>query len=436
MADKVTSWTNTKYPLMYIDRDSCCSNSHTSGGTGTFPESGTRTVPADGRGDWRKRLSHHECVTTSLNANEDRAYFDAGESYTLVKDFGCGPMKLCSDRHSGHVFRINPTTDITGDVSGLSSTVAFNRAKSAYQSDFNKKRNRLQSLVNVNERAEIARMLQGAGNLLRWKTTDYIWDVTKRVQKVWKRGQGRYDRRRKTREALAVASDAWLTYSFGIKPLISDLDTAADIVGASKPPNYFLEVYGKGEDVQAYVRNSRSRGSGSHQLQWDVINETKATVVLLGKANVGNTYNGRLRKLGLTTSDFVPTVWECIPYSFLVDYFLNVGEVIEGFCMNWTGLKWTQYTRVLSKESWVDPSTCRNTYTHVNLVAKTVSPGVSSWSRKYVQRYQYLGTLQPSLYWRLPGIGSTKWCNVAALFGGANLNYRKSMRGTLAGARV
>jgi len=381
-------------------------------------------------------MAKHYCVTTSLEANEARFTYDAGESFIMHKDFGCGPMKIGTDKHSGHVFRINDVSDIAGDPSLFSTTVAFNRAKIAYQEDFLKKRHRLQSLVNVHERSELVRMVQGAGNLLRWKTTDYIWDVTKRVQKVWKRGQGRYDRRRKTREALAVASDAWLQYSFGIKPLIGDLDTAADIIAGTKSPSLYVEVYGKGIDTISRVNNSRSRSSGYHQLAWNVVNEEVVTVVLLGKANVGNHFNGRMRKLGITVEDFVPTVYECIPYSFLVDYFLNLGEVIDGLCMNWSGLLWTQYTSIKEKSSYVEQSTCRNTYTHANLVAKSVSPGTSSWTRKYVSRYQYQGTLQPSLEWRLPGITSTKWCNVAALFGSANANYRKSMGGTLAGARI
>lgn len=34
-------------------------------------------------------------------------------------------------------------------------------------------------------------------------------------------------------------------------------------------------------------------------------------------------------RMGLTIQEFVPTVWELIPYSFVVDYFTNIGDVVN-----------------------------------------------------------------------------------------------------------
>lgn len=439
MVDKVTSWASTRVlSKTFESYGGCGPDTFSTGGAGIYPEGGTRTVPGSAHGDWRARMSRHQCVTTSLVANEDVFHYEPGESFVMRSDLQCTPNKPNAvTRHYGHVFRLNATTDVQGDPSGLSATVALNRAKQAYQKDFLRKRNRLQSLVNVNERAEMVRMVQGAGSLLRRNVLDYIWDVTKRTQKVWKRGQTRHQRRRPVREALTVASDAWLQFQFGIRPLIGDLDTAANILNGPRHRNLYNEVYGKGEEVVSLYRYSRSSNSGTHDLKWDVLKETKVTVVLQGKVNVGTKYNGTMNKLGLTLSDFVPTVYECIPYSFLVDYFLNLGDVIEGYCMNWSGLLWSQFVAVREITSWVDPSTCRNEFpADAHTKAIFTSPGASGWNRKYVNRQQYQGSLQPSLEWRLPGVGSTKWCNVAALFGSANANYRKAMSGTLAGVRL
>lgn len=32
---------------------------------------------------------------------------------------------------------------------------------------------------------------------------------------------------------------------------------------------------------------------------------------------------------GFSLRDWVPTLWNCIPYSFVIDYFTNVGDVVE-----------------------------------------------------------------------------------------------------------
>jgi len=36
---------------------------------------------------------------------------------------------------------------------------------------------------------------------------------------------------------------------------------------------------------------------------------------------------------GITPGDVIPAVWEAIPWSFLIDYFVNVNEVLDG--MQW-----------------------------------------------------------------------------------------------------
>ena len=47
---------------------------------------------------------------------------------------------------------------------------------------------------------------------------------------------------------------------------------------------------------------------------------------------------------GLGVSDMLPAVWEAIPFSFMVDYFVNVGEVLDSFHVLSARLAWLKRT--------------------------------------------------------------------------------------------
>lgn len=142
-------------------------------------------------------------------------------------------------------------------------------------------------------------------------------------------------KRTRGRSALKWASDAWLSFQFGVKPMVGDVAAAAEAVAsyltatdhtvrleASSPvitrqvssirgnyPSYFGTVHK--EILQGVSRLSYRVVAGFHC-----------------PVSSGNDY--RLdSQFGLSFQALPAVLWELTPYSWVVDYFTNVGEFLD-----------------------------------------------------------------------------------------------------------
>ncbi len=133
------------------------------------------------------------------------------------------------------------------------------------------------------------------------------------------------------RDAAARASDLWLGFNFGVKPLIHDTQDAIAAVGKSLDDDYVKRYSGRGS------MHWTSRATGSSSLITRVADYTahishdvSVTIVAGLHVNLTSANNyGRADHLGFMPSDIIPTAWELVPYSWAVDYFANVGEYLS-----------------------------------------------------------------------------------------------------------
>jgi hypothetical protein len=134
--------------------------------------------------------------------------------------------------------------------------------------------------------------------------------------------------------------------------------------------------------------------------------------ILRGGVKTTPSWDEYFRHFGFSPEAFVPTLWELAPWSFLVDYFVNIGDILSGWSYGRTNLGWSNTTTIFEGE------------TSVLFVARhdVIPSSAGGWSTlpaaNYVlresERMQYNDSYTPDLEYRIPGLG-VQALNIAAL---------------------
>ena len=117
------------------------------------------------------------------------------------------------------------------------------------------------------------------------------------------------------------AADKWLQFQYGYKPLYGQIGQYADLLsGQLKKP---LLLFGKSVQSatasQEFLRNrDRTLSRGNYSARW----KTEYC------AKVSNPYLRSFNEVGLLNP--LSVAWELVPYSFVVDWFVPIGNVLEG----------------------------------------------------------------------------------------------------------
>lgn len=134
-------------------------------------------------------------------------------------------------------------------------------------------------------------------------------------------------------------SDTYLWYNWGAAPLIGDLNNLYNIfLKFEKSVDAWNKAATRGTfrvRTKAYIKNdyfSYSNENVMGTVNISLVGENKAICKLVYrpiKLDTFTYYRALFSRLGIT--NILSGVWEGIPFSWLVDYFVNVGEVLESF---------------------------------------------------------------------------------------------------------
>jgi len=123
-----------------------------------------------------------------------------------------------------------------------------------------------------------------------------------------------------------------------------------------------------------------------------------------------------VENFGLNVSNWVPTIWNLIPFSFVADYFSNIGDVVDALSFPSSDLAWfkqnqkvSQIDKVISNGYSAPVSSGYDTW------EVTVDPGSQEVAVESFSRSAYFGALVPFLQLEIPGVSSKKWLNLSAL---------------------
>lgn len=216
-------------------------------------------------------------------------------------------------------------------------------------------------------------------------------------------------------------SGTWLEYAFGWTPLANDIENVFDAMSQRnlRPPR--ARIRGRGVNEVASTA-FLSRGYGSIEVTFEVVTTNRNSVHYYGavKLEVDQPHKRALQEFGFTTKDFLPAVWEAIPYSFLVDYFSNIGDIVSAWSFPRSDLAWVSRTYRNARTKDSSRSTVKNigaaypAFGSYKVLGYT--PASIILTRKKIERTDNVGSLVPRVQWEIPGSKNwRKWLNLSAL---------------------
>jgi hypothetical protein len=381
---------------------------------------------------WRYRIARGLNATTLLDAEESKFTYTPGHIY-LGKWCGGSVQRFGFYQEDGDLF--GGHSSVWGRPPAAPTIMDPKTRDEALQRAIQDARSKQNSFRGSNFVAELRDTIRGLRNPVkgfRRLLDTYHGNARRRVkQSVGKRSipVSQEDFRRLERDAPDVArsaqralSDSWLEANFGWSPLLGD---AVDAYHALRKLSLTVPLerfFGRSsnDDPPTYV--SFTRNLQITPLSWNVRTFVRYDVTFYGAVKVQtDTPTGRaVEEFGFRARDFLPAVWEAIPYSFLIDYFTNVGEIIETVSFPRSDIAWITRTfrnhSIRSTERVAISNSSPAYPTNGGNLVWSFSPPRVEWDRKYVNRVAYSDSIVPSLRFEIPGSKNwRKWCNIAAL---------------------
>lgn len=132
-----------------------------------------------------------------------------------------------------------------------------------------------------------------------------------------------------------IISDTWLEYVYGWKPLVADIKSAADAYRQHLARPQYIRVFGKGHTKSVIRRDASLSTIGTYRTVLPVVYDDyeaectyKGAIQLPITGGVDSAASRVMKLSGFGWEEFLPTAWELLPYSFVVDYFTNISEIL------------------------------------------------------------------------------------------------------------
>jgi hypothetical protein len=260
----------------------------------------------------------------------------------------------------------------------------------------------LQGGTVLGELAETIHSIRRPAQGLRQLFSDYSNDLRK-----GRRFRERKDKRKYLR-------NLWLEYALSMRPLLMDTKGAGEalarIVNGSNPVTP-LRSFGRDKQTLTLSTGNLLVNGPLHVAYSSKIEDLWFSV---GWAALREQCGaGTLDILGLSFDQFLPTVWELIPYSFVVDYFSNVGLTVAAGAFDTGRFQYWGLSSRAMRRHWTFVYADATDSADPAYVSSSVTPGETTLDATQFVRLPG-ASLVPELTVYLPKFG-TQFANVAAL---------------------
>lgn len=267
--------------------------------------------------------------------------------------------------------------------------------------------------VSAGELNKTLRMIMNPAQALRKGIEDYY----KALKKVPRKASPSVRKR--------ALVDTYLEHTFGWMPLWHDMQGGLDALRRfqTKRGVETVAIVGYGQKEFTGFTNPGSVTYGILQIDFMDMTKGKASTKVFGAVRTKSygADSSIADNLGFYPDNWLPSAWELLPYSFIIDYFTNIGNIIDAWSLVNGRVPWACYvTRVEKATSRIGQQV--NTKVLGTTVKKSgISPSIHVLITRTVGRTPLYSTI-PSLDFRLPGFGTKPMLNIASLL------YSKEVR--------
>jgi hypothetical protein len=223
------------------------------------------------------------------------------------------------------------------------------------------------------------------------------------------------------RQVAGRVSDTYLRWKFGWDPLVKDVRSLMH--GMVNDMEMIVPVYAKGEDSQQVGPPGQSESTlGLMNFTCTVKDVQKNLCSYLGgikcmRPGIG----GFAERLGLSPSNFLPTAYNLLPWTYMMDYFSNLGDIVSSIGFPRTSIAWCvqtrKFERILTFTAGASPKPLVNLDWDPGY--PIVVPSTTTWIFRRVERDLVLPPSTPPLYLKVPDFqtegGRVRGLNIAAV---------------------
>lgn len=376
-------------------------------------------VTGDVRG-WRQLIADHIGATTVIQGT--RRKVNSTRGYLLLKIvFGANlPFQDPShDVRTYHWYGGVMTGSIPGTTTHASAVLAESRAAEQFLKKAQQALSSFQGGVFIAELGKAIHSIRNPAEALKRYLHEHVARAKRRRKQMRAKGLSY----RRLNQAM---SDMWLEAMYAWRPLVGDMESAAESLARIATLEEAKFVSAEGFDdwsdtstpftlVQMGVQAIRYKRRFSESEKCRFYGQVAAW----NDVTPGSFAGLLTTRLGLNLAQALPTAWELIPFSFVADYFSNVGAMISAYSFPVSAIRWVnRATMSRSMLTCVEPivshTASSSTQTYEYLVD---NPGSFKATTDVFVRTPFSAAgLLPSFRLEVPGIKDwPKWLNLAAL---------------------
>jgi len=282
---------------------------------------------------WRSQIGQHVGATTDASGSLWRV-FPGWMYFAQKRTFLVGPP-LPSFSWMWGTFN-----SLTPSVPSAPTSVTDNLALTRFYSDAAGKLRQCQGMTIL---GELGKTVSGLKHPFR----TLVNLLQAREKRLFKLLKGRP--RQNNTTWLNAVSDTWIEIQYGLRPLVHDIQ---DVLTYTQTRRFqvaaeYYPVKGKASVVTIATGGNTIVFNNQNIVCSHRVKQI-ASVRYLGQIKMemltGSLSRVDFNRLGFGLDQFFPTLWEVTPWSFLIDYFTNVGDLIDSFSVPRQAIAWVNKT--------------------------------------------------------------------------------------------